>query len=135
MKYWESVVNEVTNRHDSKVTFCFTDMGEVKMREHDRKLRRRRRNSPCRQFAAHRSSYRLGGRYGDLYLTKREAEASHYLLKGYTIPGTGKELNLSPRTIEFYVKNMKLKIGVKTKDELMGVLRESQVLGVLQSMF
>jgi DNA-binding CsgD family transcriptional regulator len=63
--------------------------------------------------------YYLGENYPAVYFTRREAECLYYLLRGFTISATALQLNLSARTVEFYVKNMKQKMGVKNKSELM----------------
>lgn len=56
----------------------------------------------------------------NIYFTNREAEVMVKLLQGKTLNAAACELNLSPRTIEFYVKNMKTKLACRTKSELIG---------------
>jgi len=63
--------------------------------------------------------YYLGDEYEGVYFTKREAECLLYLVEGNTIVKTALIMGLSPRTVEFYVKNMKMKIGVTTKVQLL----------------
>ena len=120
MDYWESVLDEVMHSGDDAFQFKFTDLGRSLLRD-----RNRRQRQTCNE--RDRSTgvmYFLGGEFDDVYFTKREAETLFHLLKGKTIPEVGKSLNLSARTIEFYVKNMKLKVGVKSKD---GITRKNQV--------
>lgn len=62
--------------------------------------------------------YRLGGEFGDKYLTRQEARCMVCFLRGNAIKGTAKILDLSPRTVEYYVNNMKKKLGVVSKSEL-----------------
>ena len=50
--------------------------------------------------------------------SKREMECLDYLLQGYTFKMIGRAMGLSPRTIEAYVKNMRLKVGAKNKKAL-----------------
>ena len=69
-----------------------------------------------------KKSYFIGAPYDKIYFTHREAECLFYLLRGLTISATAKMLHLSPRTVEFYVKNMKIKLKVKTKSELVECL-------------
>jgi DNA-binding CsgD family transcriptional regulator len=71
--------------------------------------------------------------YGGIYFTRREAECLYYLLHGMTIVSTAEQLALSPRTVEFYVKNMKEKMRVRSKSDLMECLHEVGFLKVLQS--
>ena len=72
--------------------------------------------------------YSLGNKYGRVYFTKREAECMVLLLKGKTINGVANNLNLSPRTVEYYVKNMKSKTGCRTKFELIDRVYASDFL-------
>lgn len=62
----------------------------------------------------------LGSDYGNIYFTSREAQVMIQLIHGKTISAAAVILNLSPRTIEFYVKNMKTKLSCRTKSELIG---------------
>lgn len=134
MDYWESILQEVKHRDDEQFRFRFTDLGEHIVKERSRVKRRERRQNP-KAHSTVQPAYYLGEPFDQIYLTRREAETCHHLLRGKTIPETGLALNLSPRTIEFYVKNMKLKIGVKTKDELVATLRGTVLLKTLLNLF
>ena len=70
--------------------------------------------------------YKLGAKYGDMYFTKREAECMVWLLRGKTINGVATILQLSPRTVEYYIKNMKIKVGCRTKFELIDLVYASE---------
>jgi DNA-binding CsgD family transcriptional regulator len=72
------------------------------------------------------ATYGLGNKYGNLYFTKREAECMVWLLKGKTINSVATILKLSPRTVEYYIKNMKAKIGCRTKFELIDLVYASE---------
>lgn len=67
----------------------------------------------------------LGDEYEGVYFTKRESECLIHMLEGNTIVDTAKILGLSPRTVEFYVKNMKMKIGVTTKIQLLSRIEQT----------
>jgi len=69
--------------------------------------------------------YYLGDDYEGIYYTKREAECLIYLIQGNTLVATAKLMDLSPRTVEFYVKNMRLKIGATTKTQLLNKIEET----------
>jgi len=51
-------------------------------------------------------------------LTARENQCAYYLLDGMTAKEIGKELELSPRTIESYIDNIKCKLLCKNKAQL-----------------
>lgn len=54
-----------------------------------------------------------------IQLTKREAECLHYLSYGKTMKEIGRILGLTPKTIEFYLRNIKEKSGYKSREELL----------------
>lgn len=62
--------------------------------------------------------YYLGGDFPGVYLTPREAECMVLLLLHYTNEEVAQKLNLSTRTIEFYVKNMRQKLDCPSKMQL-----------------
>ena len=86
-----------------------------------------------RRHTLQAKQYYLGGVYAGIYFTRREAECLYYLLRGMTIAATAIQLELSPRTVEFYVKNMKRKLQVKTKFDLMECLHAINFLRVLEA--
>lgn len=57
---------------------------------------------------------------GNFVLSKRQAQCLQYLLEGKSAKQTANMLNLSTRTIEFYLDNMKKKMNCRTKLELAG---------------
>ncbi len=62
--------------------------------------------------------YRLGGEFGDKYLTRQEARCMVCFLRGNTVKGTARIMELSPRTVEYYVNNMKKKLSCCSKSDL-----------------
>jgi len=69
-------------------------------------------------------NYYLGEDYPGIYFTRREVDCLMCLLDSHTIVSAATILELSPRTVEFYVKNMRMKIGVKTKSDLLKKIRK-----------
>lgn len=55
----------------------------------------------------------------EYYFTRREVECIVHLLDGKTVAETAEQLDLSRRTVEYYVNNMKLKLGCHSKQELL----------------
>lgn len=51
-------------------------------------------------------------------LSKREIECLRLLLQGKTVKLCAHELRLSPRTVEHYLENIKVKLNVKTRTQL-----------------
>ncbi len=76
--------------------------------------------------------YYLGELYPGIYLTAREAQCMVCFLQGKTISTTASFLNLSPRTVEFYLKNTKKKLNCQTKVELMSCVLRTDFLDVYE---
>ncbi len=73
-------------------------------------------------------SYNAGIKRGNTYFTCREAECMKLLLQYNTINGIAAILKLSPRTVECYIKNMRAKIGCRTKLELLNIICNSDFM-------
>ncbi len=56
-------------------------------------------------------------------LTAREQECLTYLIAGKSAKQTGAILNISQRTVEFHLDNVKVKVGCRTKLELLGKVK------------
>lgn len=61
----------------------------------------------------------LTGKKGEIKLTRRETECLYYLSQGKSMKEIGRTLDLSPKTIEFYLRNIKDKSGYPTRSELL----------------
>jgi len=59
-----------------------------------------------------------GFHINDVYFSKQESKCLHLLVTGKTIKLIAQHMGLSPRTVEFYLENIKRKLNVKTKSEL-----------------
>jgi DNA-binding NarL/FixJ family response regulator len=51
-------------------------------------------------------------------LTSRELQCAYYLLEGMTAKGIASQLNISHRTIEAHIDNIKHKLSCKNKIQL-----------------
>ncbi|MDX1902304.1 MAG: helix-turn-helix transcriptional regulator [Gammaproteobacteria bacterium] len=58
-----------------------------------------------------------------IVLTPREQACLHWLTKGFTAKMIAKELDISHRTVEEYIANIKSKFGAHTKSQLIEMLR------------
>jgi len=70
-------------------------------------------------------SIKLEGKYNNIYFTRREAECVVWLLRGKKISDIATILNISSRTVEYYLENIKAKVGCRTKFELIDLIRAS----------
>ncbi|MBT4879889.1 MAG: helix-turn-helix transcriptional regulator [Alphaproteobacteria bacterium] len=65
--------------------------------------------------------YYLKNQFNSSYLTKREVECLQHLATGKIVKEVAQSLNLSPRTVDFYLKNIKEKTGCRSKSQLISL--------------
>lgn len=70
-------------------------------------------------------SYYLGKKFANIYFTQREADCMVQLLQGKKNAEIAGALNLSCRTVEFYLNNMRSKLHCKTRRDLVAQVLES----------
>ncbi len=70
----------------------------------------------------------LSQQWENTYLTFREAQCAYYLYQGKTIRKVAAILNVSSRTVETHVNNLKIKIGCRKKSDLIEILYSSGML-------
>ena len=117
------LLNEVIKvKSFGKRTTFLSDAEQATTYNTDNTLTKKNRPPNIRSLVA----YSLGNKHGNAYFTKREAECMVLLLKGKTINSVANILNLSPRTVEYYLKNMKSKLGCRTKFELVDLVYASE---------
>ncbi len=56
--------------------------------------------------------------FKNIKFAKREKECVHYLVRGMTAKQIARKLDLSPRTVEFYLERCKAKLGCQNRSEL-----------------
>lgn len=59
------------------------------------------------------------------YLTERERECILYLTRGMTLVQASDRLNLSYRTVEFYMKRLRDRLGCSTKNDMLMKIHKS----------
>ncbi len=70
----------------------------------------------------------LGARFPDVYLTCREAHCGMLLLRGMTYKAIGRQLQISARTVEYYLNNIKRKLRCRRRTEVIAHLLQSDFL-------
>lgn len=63
-------------------------------------------------------SYVQGQLYGDVQLSNRQSEVLFYLMRGKTIKRIAAILGVSPRTVDEYLEQLRLKFNVHNKHDL-----------------
>ncbi|MBA3723243.1 MAG: helix-turn-helix transcriptional regulator [Parachlamydiaceae bacterium] len=64
----------------------------------------------------------LGEKFGNKNLTKRETEVLKYVVLGYTAKKIGKILEISFRTVEAYINNLKIKLCCTYKNNIAEII-------------
>lgn len=123
MKYWHDVIEQSMKQAESNIYVL--NENKEKQRDIQPDIKR--------VHVVKKKKYYVGSNYPNLYFTQRESECLFYLLKGLTIAATATMLELSARTVEFYVKNMKVKMRVKNKKQLLECLLREGFLNKLRS--
>jgi DNA-binding CsgD family transcriptional regulator len=122
--FWDRVLAEVLNKNNKKRLnqrkYTLTNILHKNLFS-TRKLRQNYQPKTIR-------TYLLGEQLQNVYLTKREAECMFLLLKGKSINTIAEVLKLSPRTIEYYLKNMKSKLNCHSKFELIDLIQHSEFI-------
>lgn len=65
-----------------------------------------------------KKSFNIGEMINNVYLTNKEIEILRYTIKGHSAKRIGELVYRSRRTVEFHLENIKLKLNVKSKSEL-----------------
>lgn len=118
MTYWDLVLREVLTKSQPTTIFQFT---------HGNTSRKPQKLKSKRSKKKIKKSYPVGT-LNKAVFTAREAQCMVLLLKGKTIAKVAEILKLSARTVEFYLKKMKEKIGCNSKSELIGIIAESDFM-------
>lgn len=117
VRYWEQILNEILNQRTGKNPHFQTTLTPTSKQAST--------THPQKNKPKNSESYFLAESFPGIYLTQREAECMLNFLEEKTVTEAASHLNLSPRTVEFYLKNMKVKLECKTKSELVHKVRES----------
>lgn len=67
--------------------------------------------------------------------TVRETECLFYIIRGKTAKQIAKVLNLSPRTVEFYIERIKLKMDCTTKSQIVAKAISENLVNVIPESF
>lgn len=79
--------------------------------------------------------YNIEETYPDTSLSQRQSECLFLLLRGKTAKDIAKALNLSPRTVEAYIEQLKYKLSCTTKQDLIEKSIASGYINVLPETF
>lgn len=136
MNYWSRVLEEVLNKHNPNYPAILTNAREAFALPEPKplrppkvtKLHAKKRLARAAMQEKAGKKYGLVGKFSDIYLTKREAQVAYCFIQGKSTMQTAKLLNLSRRTVEFYVNNMKVKLNCRFKADLLDILLQDDFL-------
>ena len=127
MNYWLNVLDEIQHYREPSYVCLYTNLREKGHFEEKYDLDDPFPN-PAPPKKPPRLQFLLHGLPNQLHLSQREAECIFFLLRGLTIKKVGGILDLSPRTVEFYLKNIKAKLACKKKSEVLHLVRQSSFI-------
>lgn len=78
-----------------------------------------------------RKHYLIDENDASAYFTYREAQCMAQIMRGKTIKAAAQAIGLSPRTVEYYLKNMKAKFKCRTKSELMQLISLTDFMNLI----
>jgi DNA-binding CsgD family transcriptional regulator len=124
LEYWKKLLRETLGKEDA--ANCFSPNAIYLSQDLEKKtLKKKQCSSGLSGRPKKTYSYFLGESYPGVYLTRREAECMSKFLGEKTVVEAALDLNLSPRTVEFYLKNIKNKLACRTKTELVCKIKET----------
>ena len=124
MSYWNAVLEEVLQKEQER-EFFYTNHGRIEDFLSLPDASHIKKTTP-------RRTYYLNHPFENIYLTAREAETVFWLLQNHTVASCAQAMGLSPRTVEFYVKNMKIKLRCSNKKEMLENILQTNLLSQLE---
>lgn len=115
--YWEVVLQEVLHKNHKKCIFRFTNLDEIMQEERKSTLDMKEpRKKPKRYYVSESEQQ-------NHFFTQREYDCMREIVKGHTFKHTALVLGLSPRTVEYYVNNLKERFTCRNKIALVKKVR------------
>jgi DNA-binding CsgD family transcriptional regulator len=108
--YWDMLIKEVATKNHPPNSSPPPPVGRV---TYDTQYERRS------------MKYALGEPLPSTYFTQREAECVMQILQGKTLNEVGDILNLSPRTVEYYLGKIKRKLNCRKKKDIIKLVGET----------
>lgn len=115
MHYWQSLLDHVKNNPHAHPFLADEPFFAEPLSKSEKEMRDVR-------------IYHLGGKYGDISLTNREGKCIFWLVQTHTISEAAAKMELSPRTVEFYIKRLKSKFQCKNKKTLIKTVLQTTLL-------
>ena len=116
--YWNSVLQECLNKDNPEYPLYYIPCDENRLNN---------QLKPERIM----KQYFLGPKFKGIYFTEREAQAMLGILNGLTYRSIAETMDISNRTVEFYIKNMRCKLRCPSREILIKKIRASDFLKVV----
>lgn len=115
---WKNLVKAIEKKHDDPLSYHRVFIGHLQSDPSLPVLRRCAPRRPEERMPAEPVFF-LGVPYDHVGITRRELQVLYLICYGSTNSQVAKRLHLSIRTVEYYIKNLRRKLLVDTKYELM----------------
>jgi DNA-binding CsgD family transcriptional regulator len=113
--YWKAIIQEVVNKEKSTHPLRLTNTAIPQ--DYDDHIER-----PIKII----QRYYLNEPYQQVYFTYQEARCLLHCKRNSRYKAISQALNISERTVEFYLKNMREKLKCKTKKDLLKVTEKGE---------
>lgn len=120
--YWKRLLKEIKNQNNDQYWRCFSFHAELE----NKNFIKVHEKTPNKEVAGQRVYLESLG--SEIYLTPREVTVSVLLCQGLKCKQIAKQLNISDRTVEFYIRNLKLKFNCRFKIELINIFNQLKYL-------
>ncbi len=122
---WSDILSAVNEKHYDPYKFDRVYIGKIESCSAPVHLKNYTRAPDCNSKLKY---YKLGPVFKEVVFTRREAQVMVLIMEGYTNKESADMLGLSPRTTEFYIRNMRKKIGAESKPQLIEAIAKTDFM-------
>lgn len=119
--YWHKNLNKQNQTDKNSLYTTHLNQARYHINQHQKQITNLSAKNQAKVFY-------LGAKHANAYLTRREAQVMSLLIIGKTSIEIALQLNLSARTVEFYIKNMKLKLNCQNRSTLIACVLDSDFI-------
>lgn len=123
IRYFNDTASQLIDAKDTRKLAVYTNIGEGSFFNFEDPYDLEQINNFI--MATNSKKYPILTPRGEVLLSQREKQCMHLISFGKTAKEIGLELDISHRTIELYIKNIKSKTNAQNKTELIKIFRKS----------
>lgn len=117
--YWDQVLAEVLRKDQPQQNYLVTSVNEYTTATSKAKTTAQKKPARIK-----RQKFYLGPSLPDVYFTLREMQTIEQIIAGNNVTQTALILGMSPRTVEYYLRNMRNKLNCRHRWDLIDKVRD-----------